>query len=464
MSETYQSRQERWERRWSNPSFSPAWKISEIPQHIQEAVKNGWFLPETSVLDIGCGSGEIAAWLAKQNFKVLGIDFALCAIERAKSEHPEVPGKLEFQTVDICRQPSPFPRFNAAIDRGCFHGVPQSLAADYVKNIASWLMPEARFLLLFKVVTMQNLGQIDLEENLYSDAIQYLQKTFGVEFDILKIEKTVMQNSKGKGGVIPGVAAYMLRKKVNLPREKVTRNVPKDRDKEMQELKMGGQPTLNLLIWAGSDVANSLLSFQEGGAKLHRGIRDLIQEKYAAKFEINIIQKPWSNSEEVLKTIQKEGNAKNGLEKTTDIVIFSIQSAITESGDKALSVELYYQYLVQIVRLIKEKIGAYIIFFNCCCLDPQDCVHNYYNLDDSLSVRVQKLNLALMKLSMQEGISIIDVDYILAELGGDRHVLKALDYSAEAWEAISLEFLRVLEDVGFFERRSLLIQLGQSNP
>jgi len=127
MSETYQSRQDKWEGRWSNPSFSPDWKISEIPQDIQDAVKNRWFLPESSLLDIGCGSGEIAAWLAERNFKVLGIDFSLSAIERAKSEHSEVPGKLEFQTVDICRQPSPLPRFSAAIDRGCFHGIPKSL-------------------------------------------------------------------------------------------------------------------------------------------------------------------------------------------------------------------------------------------------------------------------------------------------------------------------------------------------
>ncbi|MCT7989006.1 class I SAM-dependent methyltransferase [Laspinema olomoucense] len=461
MSEAYQSRQEQWERRWSNPSFSPAWKISEIPQDIQEAVNNGWFLPESSVLDIGCGSGEIAAWLAKQNFKVLGIDFSLSAIKQAKSEYPEVPGKLEFQTVDICRQPSPLPRFNAAIDRGCFHVIPKSLALDYVKNIASWLMPEARFLLLFKVVKMHNLEDIDSKNNLYGDAIHYIQKTFGLEFDILRIEKTVMQNFQGKGGVIPGVAAYMLRKKVNLPREKVTRNVPKDRDKEMPEVKMGGQPALNLLIWAGSDVANSLLSFQEGGAKLNLGIRDLVKEKYAGKFELKTLEKPWTSSEGVLQALQKEGNAQNLLEETIDIVVFSIQSALTESGDKVLSVERYYENLVRIVRLIKEQMGAYIIFFNCCSLDPEERMHNYHNLTDSLSLRIQKLNLALIKLSMLEGISIIDVDYILAELGGDHHVLQALDYSPAAWEAISLEFLRVIEDVGFFELRPLLVQIGK---
>jgi len=313
---------------------------------------------------------------------------------------------------------------------------------------------------------MHRLEAIDLKI-LENETIDYLKDIFSSEFDILKIEKTFMQHQKGKQGLISGVAAYMVRKQVESNFGTITPNLAKNRDKEMQELKMGGKPTLNLLIWAGSDVANSLLSFQEGGAKLHRGIRDLVQEKYAGKFEVKIIQKLWPSSERVL---QKEGNAsdfalennvENGLDETIDIVVFSIESALNNSEDRALSVERYSQNLVEIVRLIKEKMGAYIIFFNCCALDPEDRLHNYHNREDSFSVRVQKLNLALMKLSMQEGISIIDVDYILGELGGDRHVLQALDYSAAAWEAISLEFLRVIEDVGFFEHRPLLVQIGK---
>jgi 2-polyprenyl-3-methyl-5-hydroxy-6-metoxy-1,4-benzoquinol methylase len=48
--------------------------MSKIPQEVQDAVDSGWFSPGSSALDIGCGMGEIAAWLAQQGFNVLGID------------------------------------------------------------------------------------------------------------------------------------------------------------------------------------------------------------------------------------------------------------------------------------------------------------------------------------------------------------------------------------------------------
>jgi len=111
----------KWEIKWSKPDFSPTWEITEIPKEIKLAVDSEWFPSGASVLDIGCGRGTIAAWFAKQNFKVLGIDWANAAIERAKSEYGEIPGQLEFQTVDICREPFASPPFEVLLDRGCFH-------------------------------------------------------------------------------------------------------------------------------------------------------------------------------------------------------------------------------------------------------------------------------------------------------------------------------------------------------
>ncbi|OAD20025.1 hypothetical protein THIOM_004297 [Candidatus Thiomargarita nelsonii] len=52
---------------------------------------------------------------------MLGIDWANTAIERAKFEYGEIPGQLEFKTVDICREPFASPQFEVLLDRGCFH-------------------------------------------------------------------------------------------------------------------------------------------------------------------------------------------------------------------------------------------------------------------------------------------------------------------------------------------------------
>lgn len=133
----YNYKKRKWINRWYSNNFSPSWMITRIPQEIQEAVDSGWFPPDASLVDIGCGSGEIAAWLATKNFQVMGIDYASSAIERAKSKHGEIPGKLEFKTIDICADSFGGTQFNALIDRGCFHTIPKAFHSDYVNSVAS---------------------------------------------------------------------------------------------------------------------------------------------------------------------------------------------------------------------------------------------------------------------------------------------------------------------------------------
>lgn len=72
-------KQARWEECWASHRES-AWRITEIPDELQEAIALGWFLPGADVLDIGCGRGECAAWLAQQGLTLLGVDFSPSAI------------------------------------------------------------------------------------------------------------------------------------------------------------------------------------------------------------------------------------------------------------------------------------------------------------------------------------------------------------------------------------------------
>ena len=92
-----------WERNWARDNFAPSWVISEIPKEVQDAVASEWFAPGTSLLDIGCGSGELAAWLAERGFNVLGVDFSESAIEKARASagRAQKPNQLLFKVADI---------------------------------------------------------------------------------------------------------------------------------------------------------------------------------------------------------------------------------------------------------------------------------------------------------------------------------------------------------------------------
>lgn len=105
--------------------------------------------------------------------------------------------------------------------------------------------------------------------------------------------------------------------------------------------------------------------------------------------------------------------------------------------------------------------GGQIVAFNCFAFDPDDATRNYFGLQDTLALRAMKFNRALIDLSIEEGISIVDVDRILAELGGTSHATGAFQYSLQACDLICAELFRIMQDIGFFEHRPLIPQMGR---
>ncbi len=197
-----------WEKNWSRTDYFPSWKITELPQAIKEAIESNWFPPGSSILDIGCGSGEISALLAQLNFKVLGIDFAESAIKKAKLAHGEIEGKLQFKTLDICQYHPEKPQFNVLIDRCCFDGIPKKLHLDYGEKVASWAISGARFLLLCST----NKGtktELIQEKKLQEQMIKSIEKTFFSIDLIIKIVETVIEK---KPVSVPALAVWMIRK------------------------------------------------------------------------------------------------------------------------------------------------------------------------------------------------------------------------------------------------------------
>lgn len=62
-----------------------------------------------SALDVGCGEGADAAWLAEQGWDVLGIDVSEVALDRARAHSaaldPSLADRLHWQQVDLLASP-----------------------------------------------------------------------------------------------------------------------------------------------------------------------------------------------------------------------------------------------------------------------------------------------------------------------------------------------------------------------
>jgi SAM-dependent methyltransferase len=108
--------------------------------------------PTGPVLDVGCGSGDLAIALARGGLQVLGIDFADAAIARARAKAgalpPDVARFLDFQVADAL-QPSLLRRqFGAVVDCGFYHLFEPEQCDRYVDELASTLLPGGRYYLL----------------------------------------------------------------------------------------------------------------------------------------------------------------------------------------------------------------------------------------------------------------------------------------------------------------------------
>ena len=73
---------------------------AEPNRFVVEAVED---LPRGSLLDLGCGQGRNAVWLATQGFDVTGLDLSPVAVEQAQALAEQVGVNVEFAAADITR-------------------------------------------------------------------------------------------------------------------------------------------------------------------------------------------------------------------------------------------------------------------------------------------------------------------------------------------------------------------------
>jgi SAM-dependent methyltransferase len=138
-----------WEKKWSDPSYTPIWKGRGIAPEIIMAIKEGWLASGGNVLDIGCGEGAITHWFYTQGYNALGIDISDTAIEKARLTYnveDNVTGSLEFLTLDITDIPPP----NKSYSIICLHAIPVALRAYYVANLEAVCAADAKIILFIR--------------------------------------------------------------------------------------------------------------------------------------------------------------------------------------------------------------------------------------------------------------------------------------------------------------------------
>ena len=123
---------------------TPRWDSGVVPPEIIAQVERNH---AHTALDLGCGTGTNAIYLAQHGFQVVGVDFALQAIEAAREKAQRANVSVDFHLGDVTRLEYLHQPFDLILDIGCFHGLDQAGRKRYVENITRLTQPGSVFMM-----------------------------------------------------------------------------------------------------------------------------------------------------------------------------------------------------------------------------------------------------------------------------------------------------------------------------
>lgn len=119
---------------------STPWVTTAVGKELQDLLISQTIKDGMTVLDVGCGMGVEACFLAKHGMQVTGIDFIPETIHRAEEYARVVGASVDFVCADFLGNLGVIENnFDLIIDQGCFHHIPITERSEYAKRTHDYL-------------------------------------------------------------------------------------------------------------------------------------------------------------------------------------------------------------------------------------------------------------------------------------------------------------------------------------
>lgn len=134
----------RWEERYR--TGDTPWDTGMPSSELQRVVSEEGIRP-CRALELGCGTGTNAVWLAKQGFEVTAVDLSPLAISNARERAASDGAKIDFVCADVLNLPD-LGSFDFFFDRGCYHVVRRIDVQSFQRTLRQITHPGSRGLVL----------------------------------------------------------------------------------------------------------------------------------------------------------------------------------------------------------------------------------------------------------------------------------------------------------------------------
>ncbi|HEY6004559.1 MAG TPA: class I SAM-dependent methyltransferase [Anaeromyxobacter sp.] len=125
---------------------TPPWDIGRPQPEVVRLAEEGGLVGD--VLDVGCGTGENALYLAALGRPVVGVDASPIAIERARAKAAERGLAADFLVADALDLARIRRRFETVLDCGLFHVFGPEDRRRYAHSLCEVLSPGSTLQLL----------------------------------------------------------------------------------------------------------------------------------------------------------------------------------------------------------------------------------------------------------------------------------------------------------------------------
>jgi methyl halide transferase len=170
---------ERWDRPYRGQQ-RPGWDTGLVAEDLKRAVEEGKIKP-CRVVELGCGSGTNAVYLASRGFDVTAIDVAPTALGIAQAKADEAGVRVRWLLADVLNLPE-LGTFDLIFDRGCYHNVRYVDATGFVQAMRRLTDPGSRAL----IVSLNRDGPPGIRE-------ATMREDFSESFDFVWLHESEIQ-------------------------------------------------------------------------------------------------------------------------------------------------------------------------------------------------------------------------------------------------------------------------------